>query len=194
MSNEKIRLVNQGLSLDANAMLMMREFANADKATKHQHAANQSTLTPKDGIKIYIKAVQKLATELEQLKVMTENYNKKKNASNFKVKDEARKIHLEMTLKTNSMMEIIEEFIQAFAVVHDLDAKDFMSLLYYRFTFIKDNLDLLFITNKISYVNDIKIVLNRLVQTFEKMLESLETASEDESSNLTDEEKTQLSV
>ncbi len=176
MSKDKIKLVNQGLVVDTNSVMMMHSLASIDKNINYANIkpANQSSLTPADGIKIYIKAVEKLSSLLEESKKNMEQFNKKKNVSNFKTKEESKKHHYELTLSVNKMREIVEEFTQGFSVIHDMDAKDFMTLLYHRFNFIHEKLELFYITSKVTYADDIKIVLTRLTNTFKNMLNILD--------------------
>jgi hypothetical protein len=176
MTKDKIKLVNQSLAVDTNAMMMLRDLATADHSKVYQNLkpANQSSLTPLDGIKIYLKAISRLGELLEESKNSMDLFNKKKNVSNPKIKEESKKHHYELTLSVAKMRDIVEEFIQGFAVVHDMDAKDFMTLLYYRFHFIQEKVELFYLTSKVTYVDDIKLVLGRLQSTFKKMVDVLE--------------------
>jgi hypothetical protein len=60
---------------------------------------------------------------LEESKNSMDLFNKKKNVSNPKMKEESKKHHYELTLSVAKMRDIVEEFIQGFAVVHNMDAK-----------------------------------------------------------------------
>lgn len=195
MSKDKIKLVNQGLAVDTSAMMMLRDLAMADQSTSFQNlkAANQSSLTPVDGIKIYLKAVSRLGELLEESKQLMELFNKKKNSSNSKIKEEAKKHHYDLTLSITKMRDIIEEFLQGLAVIHDIDAKDFMTLIYYRFHFMQEKLELFYITTRGTYAEDIKLVLVRLTATFNKMVEVLE-GKNTENNNQASSQNTQLSV
>lgn len=177
MSKDKIKLVNQGLVVDTNSMMMLHDLASTDKSMNFQNIkpANQSSLTPADGIKIYLKAIEKLAALLAEASNSMDMYNKKKNISNPKIKEESKKHHYELTLTVSKMREIVEEFIQGFSVIHELDAKDFMTLLYYRFHFIQEKLEMFYLTSKMTYVADIKLVLDRLNSTFKKMLDLIDS-------------------
>ncbi len=182
MSRDKIKVVNQNVAVDTNSMMMLRSLAVADKthSYKNMKPANQSSLTPADGIKIYLKAVSKLGILLEESRILMEQFNKKKNVASPKIKEESKKHHYELTLSVGKMREIVEEFLQGFAVVHNMDAKDFMTLIYYRFHFIHEKLELFYLTSKISYAEDIKLVLGRLSNTFKKMLDVIESTAPDE--------------
>jgi len=185
MTKDNTATKRNNITFDTNSMFMLRDLASDDKVSGYTSfkTANQSNLTPADGMRIYIKAISKLHIGITKLKADISTYNKMKNNGNPTTKKEASALLLEITIETNNLKEIVDEFIKGMAVVHELDAKDFMSLIYYRFNFIQGNLDLLYITTKPTYADEILVILERLDNTFKKMLMSITSA---EANNLDD--------
>ncbi|MFI4983634.1 MAG: hypothetical protein ACHP6I_00355 [Rickettsiales bacterium] len=151
---------------EADSFLFLHSLSQSVKPAKH--TANESNLNAEDGIKIYLKAVEKIVMALDESEKLVNEYNKIKGRPSEA--DRAATMLAEFIQKLQKPRDIIEEFLHGLAVVHNMDAKDLMELLHNRFSFINQNLELYTITRKISYLKDMRIVLTRLNDDFVQML------------------------
>lgn len=152
---------------EVDSFLFLHSLSENTKSTKPP--ANESNLNAEDGIKIYLKAVEKISLSIDESEKLLNDYLKIKNRPSEVEK--AVKLKFEFTMKVDKARSIIEEFLRGLSVVHDLAAKEFMELLYNRFLFLSQNLELYYLTQKVSYLKDIRIMLKRLEESFTQMLD-----------------------
>ena len=78
---------------------------------------------------------------------------------------------------------ICTEFIKGFSVLHENDesAKQFMEILFERFQFLEQRINMYHILVKMTYYEDACIMIDRILKTFEKMLSIIETDISNES-------------
>lgn len=159
-------------------MINMRNIVQ--EATDKSYNKVEEFIDSVGGMNIYLKSVDKLKSLFTESKSESEKYVKLKASK----PNEASKHHLELTHKILKIKEIIDVFLKGFAVVQDEESKDFMILLHNRFNFLKDNTDLFYITQNPKYMSEIELILGRLENTFQKMLEILKTSGSEASQEI----------
>lgn len=175
MSNDRkgIKLVSGAPIINTYDMISMHSFVQ--EANDKAYNKVEEYIDSIGGMNIYLKSIDKLKTLFSESKSEAEKYTKLKSSKS----NDASKHHLELTHKILKIKEIIEVFLKGFAVVQDEASKDFMILLHNRFSFLKDNTDLFYITQNPKYMAEIEVLLGRLENTFERMLEILKTSGGD---------------
>lgn len=165
-------------SINTIDMVQLHSLAQENKA-KEYNPSNSDNISQEDGLLIYIKAVKKLETL----------FTEAEQSLGVHIQTKSRDAHISFTNHIFKCHEIINVFINGLAVIHSEDAKDFMTLLYNRFSFLQDNTNLYYITQNKGYLQEIKTILKRLNETFSKMTVILEsTNTKDSNSVLTNAE------
>ena len=168
--NKGIKLVSGTPIINTYDMINMHSFVQ--EANDKSYHNIEEYIDSEGGIGIYLKSVAKLKSLFTEAKAEADKYTKLKSSKS----SDASKHHLELTHKILKIKEIIEVFLKGFAVVQDEASKDFMILLHNRFSFLKDNTDLFYITQNPKYMAEIELILSRLENTFQKMLEILKSS------------------
>jgi hypothetical protein len=133
--------------------------------------ANQMYISEQDGIKIYIKAIEKIRSNIQGIMDMEKRMMQIKNAKGKGLSNESTELKYSITeiyLKTKT---IIEEFMRGFSVTHDIESQAIMSLLHRLFFSVLESLNLAYITNKVEYCSNALARLDQVESLFGQMLQ-----------------------
>lgn len=165
-----------------SSFITLKELSqNADQTSNY---SDDQYISPKAGVDIYIRAVDKIANGIKDIAELTTKIAKLNNSPSSKDKADIPALKQSLTEQYLKMREIIDEFIKGFSLAHDDQVKELMSLFYRGFSNVSEHLDLGYITGKSTYYQE---ALNRLEQTrslFTQMLELLQKEVEAKTSHL----------
>lgn len=121
--------------------------------------AFQTSLSPKEGYDIYIRAMEKLIANQEEM-MLQRSIGQKFNAESSE-------------LYNNSRM-IIETFMQGIHI-EDPDMQRYVKLISETLGFMLENLDLCFITGKADYSKTVVHFASQLISLFAQLRDAIST-------------------
>ena len=160
-------------SISGEATIEANKDNVANKGLYGQSTSTGNTISPSEGLNIYIKAIKKVLSLIDRARPVATQYNKVKNSRNPSEIELSKKKYLEFTNLILEVQEIITEFIKGFSVSHtdDTSAIEFMKILFERFQYLQERINMYHIFAKESYGREVYDMLNRILETFEKMLQ-----------------------
>jgi len=161
-------MTQQKHQMNSQDMLMIHDLANNTQVKNTYVEVAANGIDEQGGIKIYLRATDKLEELLKEIKVLYEEFEKLKRQ---RKESDATAQNVKITLSILDAQKITHEFIRGFSVVHDEVAKEFMLLFLNRFNFLDENLQLFQLNKGKRYLDDNLNMIARIKNTFEKMLE-----------------------
>lgn len=149
-----------------NFLLLQESSASVTRATQDRYATNAS-VTPQDGMKIYISSINKL---LDLSAVLEEKLCKYKSGAPH---HKASETYVEAYETYSKMRLIVEEFRKHFSVTNCPEMANIISLLFRAFDYILERLDLYVVVIKAEYLQDVKKYLHNVLDLFKQMSDSI---------------------
>lgn len=185
-------MANPKHQMNSQDMLMIHDLASQVNVNNPNYAANLANgLGEQEGISIYIRAVSKIIESHEKIKLDVEE---EKNLKRYRKANEAAQKNADVTNEILYSQKVIGEFVKGFSVVHDEAAKDFMILFLKRFVFLDENLQLFMVTKEKRYLDDNFLMLSRIKQTFEKIMEISKSPKEEKAEAPSEVDNSEVSV
>lgn len=134
--------------------------------------------SPTEGMDVYLRAVDRISERIDEFEKTLSFVVANKNSTFTKQQDELRVQLVNLAEQYTATRRIFEEFLKGFSVTHDTNAKDIMSLLYRGFDYCMESLDIAYVTQKTSYLEDLRVKLGKIRELFEKSMTVLNKAEE----------------